>query len=919
MVAIDLGGLLQGFADPPPESRPLMRWWWFGPELGRDDIVRQLTVMADAGLGGVEVGFVYPLDSVEHAFLSAEFLADLRFAAETAAGLGLRFDLTLCSGWPFGGPHVTPETASRRVVWDVCEIGAESLELPMAPRWPGEQFVAAFIGEGSQQEPPQAFTRIPELGGSVRVPVGHGPRLVAVARSAPTGQQVKRAAAGAEGHVLDHYSASAMREHLRAVADPLLDAVGPELVSTVFCDSLEAYDADFTPELPRAFAARWAFDSEDAPVGEGAFLDEMWMLRFEAPGADRFRSAYLETLADLFEQNYLRVIHEWAAERGVAFRVQNYGVPPTRLGGYRFADVIEGEGWGWRGIPPTRWAASAAHRLRPLSPVARGESPQTHPEPSANIVSAEVWTWVHSPSLRAVPLDLKGEAHEHFLLGINQLVGHGWPASPAEAPGLGRLFYASGALDDRNAWWPAMPALVRYLSRLCWMLRHGDQVADVTLYLPSADVHDTLASPTGGPAGTRLDLWRACRAHIGDSIPAAIRDAGLDFDLIDDNLLESLDPASVAATGPVVLPHVDRMPARTREWLFAVQAAGGTVLDVRADGAPYAEGSVGRAVSEDGLGAALRACDAPDLEVEPACADVGFVHRRLGEFDVYFVANAGARTRRISVTPRTRRRAWQLWDATTGRIASTGDAHAAIPLELAPYEAAVLVVGDDLLESDNAGGTGVMAAEPDYPTVDARLGNDGAADSDFGGGWTVAFPDADPTVVTLPHDWAPERPHFAGSATYERRFEAASPWDDLMPTRVELDFGEAIDSSAADDAEQGIRGASYRAMVEPPIREIACIELNGIDCGVLYAPPYRVDLTHAIRPGINVLRVTVGNATAAALSRPDVVNARNESIDEARSQYGSRFRMQDLDNAQVGLRSGLLTVPTLRWSMGVGA
>ena len=50
--------------DPPPQARPMMRWWWFGPEVSRADIERDLTSMADAGIGGVEVAYVYPL--VEH-------------------------------------------------------------------------------------------------------------------------------------------------------------------------------------------------------------------------------------------------------------------------------------------------------------------------------------------------------------------------------------------------------------------------------------------------------------------------------------------------------------------------------------------------------------------------------------------------------------------------------------------------------------------------------------------------------------------------------------------------------------------------------------------------------------------------------------------------------------------------------------
>ena len=128
------------------------------------------------------------------------------------------------------------------------------------------------------------------------------------------------------------------------------------------------------------------------------------------------------------------------------FRIQSYGTPPATLSSYRFADLFEGEGWGWQEITPTRWASSAAHLY------------------GREVTSAEVWTWVHSPSFRATPLDLKGEAHEHLLNGINQLIGHGWPYSPADAPGLGWFFYAAGALDDRNPWWPAMPQLNAYLT-----------------------------------------------------------------------------------------------------------------------------------------------------------------------------------------------------------------------------------------------------------------------------------------------------------------------------------------------------------------------------------------------------------------------------------------------------------------------
>lgn len=222
------------------------------------------------------------------------------------------------------------------------------------------------------------------------------------------------------------------------------------------------------------------------------------------------------------------------------------------MSSYRSADLSEGEGWGWDAIPETRWAASGAYLH--------------HEDP---VVSAEVWTWVHSPSLRATPLDLVGEGHEHLLAGVNQLIGHGWPYSPKDsALGPGWLFYAAGALDGRNPWWPAMPHLARYLQRLCWLLRQGRRVADVYLYVPARDVYAQMGPHSGG---TSINLWRETARHIGPVVPRAIRTAGYDFTLFDDDAVEATGPSSARV---VVIPFAVDIPAETRRWLDAVRAAG---------------------------------------------------------------------------------------------------------------------------------------------------------------------------------------------------------------------------------------------------------------------------------------------------------------------------------------------------------
>ena len=119
----------------------------------------------------------------------------------------------------------------------------------------------------------------------------------------------------------------------------------------------------------------------------------------------------------------------------------------------------------------TRWASSANHLYKRA------------------ITSSETWTWLHSPVFRATPLDLKAEADLHFLEGVNQIIGHGWPYSPPEAGEPGWHFYAAAALNPHNPWWIVMPDIAAYLQRVSFLLRQGEPVTDVAIYLPTDDAY----------------------------------------------------------------------------------------------------------------------------------------------------------------------------------------------------------------------------------------------------------------------------------------------------------------------------------------------------------------------------------------------------------------------------------------------
>jgi hypothetical protein len=47
---------------PPPDARPLMRWWWFGPAVVKPELEREILAMKAGGIGGFEIQPVYPME-----------------------------------------------------------------------------------------------------------------------------------------------------------------------------------------------------------------------------------------------------------------------------------------------------------------------------------------------------------------------------------------------------------------------------------------------------------------------------------------------------------------------------------------------------------------------------------------------------------------------------------------------------------------------------------------------------------------------------------------------------------------------------------------------------------------------------------------------------------------------------------------
>lgn len=875
------------FAAPPAEARPMVRWWWFGGGSDESDVRRELTAMRDAGLGGAELAFVYPLAVGGPDFGSPEFLARVTAAAAAARELGLRLDLTLGSGWPYGGPHVRPEHAAQRLRWQERPVGPASRLERIRPGFAGEEIVAVLLAPGVEMDADGDWSLLElerEDDGSVRprLPRLRGPARLLVATAGPTEQHVKRASAGAEGHVLDHFSADAIRAHLAAVGEPLLRAAraGGD-VHAVFCDSLEVYGSDWTPGLPAQFRRRRGYD----------LLPVIHHLRPDAPRgdeADRMRIDLQTTLAELFEENFLAPLHAWAREHDVLLRVQNYGQPPARVSGYRHADIIEGESWGWRGLPQTRWAASAAHHL------------------GATVCSSEVWTWVSSPSFAARPVDLLGEAHEHLLNGVNHLIGHGWPSSPHGAPAPGWAFYAAGAITATNAWWPVAPELFASLQRLCWAQRQGEPVADIGVWLPYGS-----ASASFSGRG-ESNLWKACAELLGEELPATIRTGGYDLDLID---AQTPRESIARRHRAVVVAAEHHLSAEDARALRALAQAGAALVVVGEAQPRLPEARVCRLAELPGV---LAGIVPPDMRLEalgqgagdPA-QPVGVVHRRWSEgHHTYLVVNTGGIPRQIRLHPREPWRDASVWDPADARGERTEDlaldlpAHAARLVLTAPEVDAFA----DLPPAHGPAHGAVLTPHPDPAEATAGARTPAAERELPLSSWRVVGPDDREEPVVIPHRWEEDEARRGTVGTILYRTEVGPEAIAALgghQARVELGFAydqQALRERTAPQAQ------SFQATSPEPIGAVARVRVDGRDAGAIWQPPYRLEITGLLDPDGSTVELEVSSTSLAALREP----AWRQVYADAEEAFGRRFTMQDLEVADRPIASGLLAPVVLR-------
>jgi hypothetical protein len=898
--AAEIDDIQHRFDQPPDNARMMVRWWWFGPAVTKAGLEAEMKKMKEGGIGGFEVQPTYPLSLDDEKagiknfkFLSPEFLDMLGFAAQKARELGLRMDLTLGSGWPYGGPQFSASEAAGRIRTSTASIstGQKTVRVPAGRG--GQKVIAAFIGPlknvAAGENP---YKEVPINNNEAQLPADlGGATQLTFFIAGQTGMQVKRPAFGAEGNVIDHYSPAVVAKFIKEIAEPEVRACGANPPYAVFCDSLESGGEDWTYNFLEEFQKRRGYDLRPyLPALEYNI----------GPKTAEIRHDWGKTITEIFNDYFVRDLEKWAHAKGTRFRIQAYGTPPATLASYASADLPEGEGHDWNAFRETRWAASASHLLgRPIT-------------------SSETWTWLHSPVFRASPLDMKAEADLHVLQGVNQFIGHGWPYTPPGVAYPGWRFYASAVFDDKNPWWIAMPDVTKYLQRVCTVMREGQPANDVALYLADSDAW---ASFTPG----KVAMNAAVSRRLGDNIIPQILAAGYNLDFLDDGLLDLRGKAEggTLAFGDlkfkvVVLAGVERIPPATMSKLEEFAKGGGILIATRriptrapgfmataddqktvretAQRLFQGPGAAGLFLeSERGIGAALARRLPPDVKLEPAAPEVGFVHRKTDAADIYFLANTGNTPKTMKATFRVKGVNAERWDPVTGRVTAETAEPAAegtlVAVQLEPYASQLFVLSKRTLPARSA--AGLRGGVP--PEID------------LSGGWSVAFgKDAKPVVMEKLSSWTENKDNrfFSGVATYVKKVTV--PAEMLKEgLAVRLDFGLSKPTG-------GDGSPRMQARLEAPVREAAVVYVNGKRAGSTWCPPYCVDVTGLLAGGENEIRIEVANLAVNYMASSNSIRAPDYSALVAR--YGRRFDPQDINRIQpvpAGLIGPIRLIATL--------
>lgn len=695
-----------------------------------------------------------------------------------------------------------------------------------------------------------------------------------------TGAKNRPSTPAGSGYEADKLSRRHMEAYFHGYFDPLRQALGPlfgKSLRYVTMDSWEAGTNNWTDELAAEFRRRRGYEPTPyLPALTGRVVGS-------ADVTDRFLWDFRRTLADLWADAHYGTMADKLREHGIGIYAEAAGVslemPEDTLLNKSKVEIPMGEFW-VRDLHPRlmyfqdiRGAASAAHVYgKPL-------------------VAAESFTGGGYES----PATLKNVADTWLAQGVNRLVFHTSAHQPLDTP-PGNLMV--GTHLHRNITWAeqAQP-FITYLARSSFLLQQGKFVADLAYLLNEG-------APSTPP------IWGAGTQPTPP--------AGYDYDFINADVL--LNRLTIDAEGRLtlpdgmsyrvlVLPETDRMRPELLRKLRELVTGGATIVGRKPTRSPSlanyprADAEVQSLAAElwgdlDGVSRTARrvgrgrvvwglplervladAAIAKDFETsQPLDSAFAWLHRRADDIDLYYVANLTDRPQAIEARFRVAGREPELWHSDTGAIERAAytqlDDRTTVPLRLDERETVFVVFRREATAPSRS-------TTPDAPA---------AVLAQLDGPWSVSFPAGlgAPAQVDFPQlsSWTEHRDagikSFSGTATYRKTLTAPPAWF-AADTALLLDLGR--------------------------VGDLAEVIVNGRNLGTFWKPPYRIDVSGALRPGENQLEIKVTNQWTNRLAGDRDAPAGQRVLGDAALP---RPNIRDVLGKLVPSESGLIGPVTLR-------
>lgn len=562
------------------ESKPWTRWWWLGSAVDKDNLTYNITELGKAGIGGTEITPIYGVQKGESKYidyLSPKWMSMLSHTEMVSREMGMKVDMNTGTGWPFGGPEVTVEDAATKAIFqEYSARGGENVSLKISVDDAKQSKIAylsrlmAYSGNGKKLD----LTRLVASDGNLTWKAPKGDWKLIALFVGKTLQEVKRSAPGAQGYVMDHFSAKAVKNYLNKF-DKAFEREGTKFPNTFFNDSYEVYNADWTPTLLEEFQKRRGYKLED-------YFPEL-LSKGKDDISCRVVSDYRETLGEMLLTDFTEQWTNWAHGHGSITRNQAHGSPANIIDLYAAVDIPECEIFGISDfdIPGLRY--DSLRKKNDGDPVTLKMASSAAHITGKKYTSSETFTWL-TEHFRTSLSQCKPEIDQVFTSGVNHVFFHGTPYSPKEARWPGWLFYASINMSPTNSIWKDAPAFYSYITRVQSFLQYGEPDNDLLVYFPVYDIWYEQQNNYYFAFGIHGLRGRLPKFY---TTVEKIRESGRDVDYITDKFIlsASVENGLIKTIGgttykALVMPATRFLPLETAQKLMQLVKNGAKIVFV---------------------------------------------------------------------------------------------------------------------------------------------------------------------------------------------------------------------------------------------------------------------------------------------------------------------------------------------------